>query len=170
MRTFVLGLVVTIFTALLLKFQGAGLVTPDTPLGIINLEFCNSRQELALILISWPDGIAEWNVVLDFLFLLSYGSLFYFGTKFLYIRADKTRFMAFASFMLKLSVLPAFLDIVENILLLFTLNQLQLDFTLAVTPVLAGAKFITAAILVLYLLVSLSLSYALSKKTIQLSE
>lgn len=146
------------------------MITTNTPLGIIDLEFCSNKQELALILASWPDGIATWNVILDFLFLLSYGSLFYFGTKLLYIRAGKNRFMAFASFMLKLSFLPALLDIGENILLLFTLNQLQLNFTLAVTPVLAAAKFILAAILVLYLLVSLPLSYALSKKTVQLSE
>jgi hypothetical protein len=165
MRSVFLGLILTILTSLLLRFQGSELITSVTPLGIINLEFCDSKSQLAEILFSWRDTVAKWNIALDFLFIFSYGTFFFTGCKLLYQRARSSSFTRFTSAMLIFCFLPPSLDILENILMLLTLNSLQVDFTLAITPLLAGAKFITAAIVVLYLLVSLPLNYAFSKKT-----
>jgi len=164
MRTFILGIVFVGLLAAALRIQGSPLITEATPTGILALEFCNNPRELTHIITAWDPSVARWNVVIDFMFLMAYGLLLYHGCKLVYLRNKRKWLQPLATIMLSVCIIPSILDLAENILMLFTLSDTGLSFTLGVTPVLAWAKFILAGIIVLYLLVSLPLSYVSSKK------
>lgn len=166
MKKFLLAFVATVIVFLLLRWQSAPLITSTTPTGILALEFCDNIPELDTTLNVWNINTAVWAVIIDFLFIAAFGASFYFGSK-LVLSKVRNRF---TRFMVSFSFVAPLLDIIEDVLMLVTLSGTHHIFILQVTKYVAIIKFAAAAIVVLYLLVSLLIIYGIPKKTVNISE
>ncbi len=166
MKKFLLAFGATVIVFLLLRWQSAPLITSATPTGILALEFCDNIPELNIILNAWNMNTAIWAVIIDFLFIAAFGASFYFGSKLVRSKFPNslTRFMLIFSFAAPL------LDIIEDVLMLVTLSGTHSTFILQLTKYVAIIKFAVAAIVVLYLLVSLLFIYGIPKKTVDIPE
>lgn len=156
----------TVIVFLLLRWQSAPLITSATTTGILALEFCDNIPELNMILNAWNINTAIWSVIIDFLFIAAFGASFYFGSKLVLSKFSNslTRFMVVFGFVAPL------LDVVEDVLMLITLSGTHQTIILLLTKYVAIIKFAAAAIVVLYLLVSLLIIYGIPKKTINIPE
>jgi hypothetical protein len=166
MKKFLLAFGATVIVFLLLRWQSAPLITSNTPTGILALEFCDNIPELKTILNVWNLNTAVWAVMIDFLFIAAFGVGFYYGSKLVLNKLPNS----FTRFMVSFSFVAPFLDIIEDVLMLITLSGTHSTFILQLTKYVALIKFAAAAIVVLYLLVSLLIIYGIPKKTVNISE
>jgi hypothetical protein len=155
---------------IIFRWQGSVLVTDITPNGIIALEFCDNLLRLEAILAKWNIAAAVKIVYLDFFIILSFTSMFYFGSLQIHKYSYRSFLRQFTKGAVIFSFVPGIFDVLENVGMLITLNGSRNVFILQSTSWVATFKFATAAIIVLYLLVSLLVIYAKSKKTKQLSK
>jgi hypothetical protein len=166
MRKFLLALAATIVVFIILRWQSAPLVTSSTPTGILALEFCRSVAQVDAIIAAWNITVARWSVIIDFGFLAAYGALFYFGCVYFAARFRYSGLRRFGRAMVPFSLVAPLLDVVENIGMLITLSGVRNNGLLQFTCYTAWLKFACAAVVVLYLLVSLPLHYGISKKAV----
>jgi hypothetical protein len=165
MRKLLLAMLATVVAFMVLRWESAPLITASTPTGILALEFCKSPVKADMILSAWSIPVATWAVIIDFFFLAAYGAVFYFGSVTIASRLQNSRLRMFGHAMIGFSLIAPVLDIVENIGMLITLSGARSNWLLRLTCYAAWVKFACAAVVVLYLLVSLPLNYAISKKT-----
>ena len=145
-RIYLFLLTGTLFFFLLLRFRGSGLIDAQkAPGGIVSLELASTPQAAASVTEHWQQSNlsakAHRNIWLDFLFIPFYMLLFYTLCGSISVRMK--------GFGAKLGVLLAFgalvaahFDVLENILMLFTLSGHVHPVTTALTAVLASTKFI----------------------------
>ena len=67
-RLIVFGSLAALFF-FILRVQGANLITEATPLGIVNLEFASTAEELNAVLFGWPNADVKANIYIDFVFI-----------------------------------------------------------------------------------------------------
>jgi hypothetical protein len=148
---FLLG---TVFFFLLLRYQGK-LETKESPLGIVSLELARNPTQVKEIINSWSNndliGNAKTNVWIDFLLIPFYSLLFYTLCGSISVRtggqiAKIGVMLAFAS------VIAGLLDVMENMLMLLTLNGVFNYFTVILTSFFAASKFILLALALLYVI------------------
>ena len=161
-----LAFTATVLVFFLLRWQSAPLVTSITPTGILALEFCDNIPELNAILNVWDIDAAIWAVMIDFLFIAAFSAFFYYGCRLVYDSYPNP----FTRFMIVFGFIAPFLDIIEDVLMLVTLSGTHDTIILQMTNYVAIIKFAAAAIVVLYLLVSLLIIYGIPKKTVNISE
>src|SRR5688500_10695468 len=93
---------------------------------IVKLELAGTIEEVEYLLLNYNEDQLEWlriNTQIDFLFLLTYTSLFLFGLKGLLESYGNKKER---NWMLLLALVPGILDAVENV---FILNFLNRDFS-----------------------------------------
>jgi hypothetical protein len=144
----------TFLLFLLLRIQGNGLIdNKNAPGGIVSLELASSPTTATAVTSHWANahltGKAYRNIGLDFLFIPFYMLLFYSLCGSISVRMK--------GFGAKLGVLLAFgalvaahFDVMENILMLFTLGGHFSAASTAATAVLATAKFALLLLCLLY--------------------
>jgi hypothetical protein len=144
----------TLFFFLLLRLQGK-LETIKSPASIVSLELAHDAPSVEEITTSWnQEGMtsrARTNIWIDFLFIPFYVMLFYTLCGSISVRMN--------GFSAKLGVLLAFgslmagvFDVLENILMLFSLHGHYNNFTALLTAIFATAKFSLLLLAVLYIL------------------
>lgn len=144
----------TLFFFGLLRLQGK-LETKQSPASIVSLELAHDAQSVEEITTTWnQQGMtsrAKTNIWIDFLFIPFYVMLFYTLCGSISVRMK--------GFSAKLGVLLAFgsliagvFDVVENILMLFSLHGHYNNFTALLTAIFATAKFTLLLLAVLYIL------------------
>ncbi len=163
--SFILTAIVTLFIIVFLRWQGASLTKPATPLGILALEFANTPDKLAPVLQSWMgSSVANINICLDFLFIAAYTNFFLLAIG----KASRQWQSGFSkqirNTLCWLALLAAVLDIIENLLMLQTLNNQYNNFSLQVTWYCAFMKFSIVLLILIYLLVSIILILLGKKK------
>lgn len=138
-----------------LRWQGSNLKTIYSPRAIVDLEFADSPMRVAELLAAWNPSVLKVNIWLDFLFIVSY-------VLFLSIAAEicamkwPTGIMRQAGLTLaRVAYMAGILDIAENLLMLQTIGGNFTITSLSLTYYCAAVKFTLAAIVVLYILVSL---------------
>jgi hypothetical protein len=154
----------TLLLATMMKDQGAPLITCNTSMGILNLEFAATPSSANEVLTAWQatpcnDGrslvaIAIANTKLDFVFIAFYVLFFYMtslilGQSLLGMAGKLGLWLRWGS------VLAGLLDVVEN---LFMFNTLQGNITgmgTYATALCAKIKFGLVAACLLYLLLGL---------------
>lgn len=150
----------TIVMLYVMALTGRSLKTPETPLGILNLEFAYNISKADAVINAWKPveindtdniRVAIKNTWLDFIFLFFY-SLFLFYT-------CKTISESFSGILYKLGMLFAMgalnaglLDIAENAGMLLTLNGYLAGNIVLLTTVCAVVKWILALAAVAYIL------------------
>jgi len=147
----------------IMRWQGQSLITPVSPRGIIDLEFARTAERLAQLQLFLPAGSVYLNILLDFFFIAAYTWFFIAGCK--YVK-QKIKLGMWSDRFMSLAVAAACFDVCENFLMLLTFKG---KFSLAVLEIVfycAAIKFILAALIVLYLLITLPIALLYKKRTI----
>lgn len=137
--------VVTLF--FIMRWHGAGLITPQSPRGIIDLEFAGTAERLKQLQFFWDIQIVIQNIYLDFLFIIAY-------CWFLHSVCLATR-NQYSSLFSGMAVAGGAFDVLENFLMMLVINA---RFGPPVLPVIfycAIIKFALLGLVVLFLILSL---------------
>lgn len=153
--SFILTAVVTLAIIVLLRWQGASLTQPATPSGILSLEFANTPDKLVPVFKSWiRSSVANINICLDFLFIAAYTSFFLLAIEKASRQWQSGLAIQTRNTLCWLALLAAILDIIENLLMLQTLNNHYNNHSLQVTWYCAFIKFSIVLVMIAYLLIS----------------
>ncbi|MGG9960665.1 hypothetical protein [Ferruginibacter sp. SUN106] len=161
-------LVGTLVMIVVMTKTGATLKTPDTPKGILDLEFAYNTTLANDVKTAWvlnPPanniGAAKINTWLDFIFLFFY-SLFLFFTCKKIARLSNGIFSKAGILFAKGALIAGFLDILENAGMLYTLSGPTSETVALCTAICSVIKWVLALLAVLYCLTGLI--YAVSQK------
>ncbi len=122
---------------------------------IVKLELAPNIQAVEQLVLKFDDEHIQWlrlNTQLDFIFILTYSSLFFFALKGLWKRLYKTNPSAL---LLCVAFVPGVLDVVENLFILGFLNR---NFSTAYFSIYYGcvhAKWVLVGVFVLLSLIQL---------------
>lgn len=153
-KLFLLSITLVFF--LILRFQGGSLKQSYAPSGILSMEFAYTGDKAATVAEGWKaDGLkhkANQNILIDFLFIPCYTLLFYTLAGSISVRltnkaANLGVLLAF------FSMIAGALDVLENILMLASINLFYSDLTAMATASFATIKFLLLAITMLYIIV-----------------
>lgn len=147
----------TAFFMLLLQIQGRHLITPQSPLGILSLEFSYTVSHAQTIVNHWNpalQGAFKINMLLDFLFIPFYGL-------FLYSACGYFSVHYLAHWAQRLGVLLAFgslmamvFDVTENIAMIFSMFVATSSISTALTATMATLKFTLIGMAVTFIVIS----------------
>lgn len=150
-----LGTVIMMFV---LQKQGSSLKTENTPLKIVSLELAKTKEEVQNVLKAWePDEntdrltIAGKNIYLDFIFILFYSLFLFAACRKIRYHSQKWQKKAGKNFAF-MGLAAGGFDIIENILMLRTLDGNYDIFTTLATFVCAAIKFTLIGFAVIYIL------------------
>ena len=139
-----------------LRTQGAPLKTLLSPRGIIDLEFADTPARLTALLAQWNLHVVTLNIWLDFLFIIAYTLFLSFASIRCAEKWPPASMPAKAGlFFARLAYLAGLFDIAENIFMLRSVAGYFTATSLQITVYCASAKFIIAALIVVYLIASL---------------
>jgi hypothetical protein len=148
-------LAVTLFFFLLLRYQGADLIRPYSPKGIVSLEMSPSADATAAILSGWEDdGLTSktrQNILIDFLFIPFYAMLFYTLAGSISVRM-KGKAATAGVLLAFFSLIAGLLDAFENILMLLATYGIYNDLSAVLTTFFASMKFLLLFIALLYII------------------
>lgn len=148
----------TIAMMVVMAKTGAILKTPEAPMGILSLEFAYNNSKTTPIINSWASisradviTAAKHNTYWDFLFLFFYAGFLFMACKKI---AAKTAsgFSKAGNNLAKGALLAGFLDIIENIGMLLTLDDQGSSAIALGTTIVSIIKWILALFAVLYVL------------------
>ena len=147
--------IATLIMVIVMRWQGDKLKSSVSPGAIINLEFAKTPQRLNELMMNWDISMVKINIWLDFLFIVCY-------TLFLSIAATATALKwpeglmrQFGLTFARVAFAAGVLDISENLLMLQSIAGNFTNASLQLTYYCAAIKFTLAAIIFLYLLLSL---------------
>lgn len=147
----------TIVMMVVLQWQGSELKTASTPLKIVSLEFAKTKEEAQIVLEAWKPvdsinrlTIAGKNIYLDFIFILFYSLFLFAACRKIRYHSQKWQKKAGKNFAF-MGLAAGGFDIIENILMLRTLDGNYDIFTTLATFVCAAIKFSLAAFSILYI-------------------
>lgn len=146
-----------------LRWQGASLKTTTSSRAIVDLEFADTSQRLHELLLNWDISVVKMNIWLDFLFIVSYVLLLSIASEICAMKWPAGIMRQAGLILARVAFAAGILDIAEN---LFMLQSIAGNFTVAslqLTYYCAAVKFSLAAIILLYLLVSLPLAIRKNK-------
>lgn len=149
-----------------MRWMGNGLESKVSPLGIVSFELTqkfDAAQEIIQVVGQRP---LQWNIAVDFLFLIAYTFFFFFCCKAIMQQFRSSSLKTLGFIFLELSVLAGVLDLVENIAMLITLGGYGSDISVGVSYYTAIAKFTVVAIILVYILIASILVYFISKKKV----
>ena len=166
MRKLLFALCATAVVFIVLRWQSVPLITDLTPFGIIALEFCDNLVRLDTIFSAWNLEHARRVIYIDFALILCFTFVFYQSALIIHHKLRHQPLSDFTRWAIHFCFVPPVLDILENTGMLITLSGARVPLILELTAWIAAFKFASAAIVVLYLLVSLLCIYVQSKKTV----
>lgn len=152
----------TLVMAYVMAESGKTLKTPETPLGIINLEFAHNRQKVNEVLDAWSfpgtnsiDNIsaAIQNTWFDFIFLFFYSLLLFYACRSLSAAFNGILKNA-GKGLAKGSLYAGLFDIAENAGMLFSLNGYTSDTIAFCTVFFSAIKWVLALTALTYIIVS----------------
>lgn len=147
-----------------LRWQGASLYTATSKRGIVDLEMADTPEKLQHLIGIWKLPVAVNNIYIDFLFIPCYAILLALCCSSMAAKVQLPSFQIWASRLVKLIVVAALLDVVENIFMLLSLAGNFSPATLFLTRLIASTKFILLGLAIVYILLGLTISLLPSKK------
>jgi hypothetical protein len=130
-----------------LQRQGRNLITPQSPKGIIDLEFAKTAVRLHQLQSFWNQETVLQNIYLDFLFIIAY-------TWFL-VTACKALKNSKSHIFSALTISAGAFDVLENFLLILVLNGKFSATVLQIVYYAAAIKFILVVIVLAFIILSL---------------
>ena len=146
-----------------LRWQGAPLKTPLSPRAIVDLELAGTPQRLHALLMNWDLSVVKMNIWLDFLFIVSYTLFLSIAAAICAMKWQAGIMRQLGLTLVRLAYLAGILDVTENLLMLQSITGNFTSLSLQLTYYCASIKFGLAAIILLYLLVSLPVAIRKNK-------
>lgn len=129
-------------------------MTRSAPAGILSLEFATTAERAEHIAAEWTGAARKAfyiNTVLDYFYLLIYGSFLAFTSYYYAMLRPGTRKAGI--YAARAGMAAAFLDGVENLLMVGTVSWKALDAVTVSTTILAAIKFLSAGFALGYIVV-----------------
>jgi hypothetical protein len=153
---------------LMMMKTGSILKTPETPTGILNIEFAKDTADIKRILKAWErvksEGktvveAAKTNTYWDFVFIFFYAGFFFYGNTLL-SEKFRGRFIKICEWASVAALFAGFLDCCENGLILTSLSGKFSPTIVSLTKIFAILKFtlITFSIVTFVIMFSLRLA------------
>ena len=155
--------IASLLMMIILHWQGAGLTTTTSPKGIVDLEFADTTQKLHELLVNWDISTVKINIWLDFLFIVCYVLFLSIASELCAMKWPAGIMRQMGLTLARVAYAAGILDIAEN---LFMLQSIAGNFTLTslhITYYCAAVKFTLAAVILLYLVVSLPVAIRKNK-------
>jgi hypothetical protein len=146
-RNLLLSFLSVVTMIIVMRWQGSALVNPQSPKGIIDLEFAKTPERLLQLKLFWNYETVLQNIYLDFLFILSY--VWFLATA---CKAVNNRRSAVFS---ALAVSAGAFDLLENFLMILVWNGRFKPSVLQMVYYVAAIKFLLAGIVIGFLVLSL---------------
>jgi hypothetical protein len=150
-RRLLISFLALVAMVILMRMQGAALVTPASPRGIIDLEFADRAERLMQLRLFWDHDVVVTNIFLDFLLIAAYAWFFFTACSSVNKQNPLSKWSRYFA---GLSMAAAFFDVCENFLMLLVWNQRFSPVVLKIVFYCAAIKFILIALVILYLIVS----------------
>jgi hypothetical protein len=148
-----------------LRWQGASLFTAESKGGIVDLEMADTPEKLQHLLAIWNKQVAVNNIYIDFLFIPCYALFLAVCCKYMAEKIVRPSYQIWANRLVKLLVVAALFDVVENILMLMSIAGNYTTETLLLTRLIASSKFLLVGLAILYILFGLFSSLLSAKST-----
>jgi membrane-associated HD superfamily phosphohydrolase len=146
-----LSFALTLVMILVMRWQGSALVTPQSPKGIIDLEFAKTPERLQQLQLFMDREKVAQNIYLDFLFIAAYCWFLVAACRYIQL---KTNWNKWSNMFLSLAIAAAMFDVFENFLMLLIFNGRFQPSLMEVVFYTALVKFVFAGAVVLYLLLA----------------
>ena len=130
-----------------MRWQGSELISPQSPKGIIDLEFAKTSERLQQLKLFWNYESVLQNIYLDFLFIIAYTWFLVTACKAVNNRRNAT-FSA-------LAISAGAFDVLENFLMILVWKERFKPSVVQMVYYVAAIKFLLAGIVIGYLVVSL---------------
>jgi len=130
-----------------LRRQGRNLITPQSPKGIIDLEFAKTGARLNQLQLFWNQDTVLQNIYLDFLFIIAY--TWFLVTACKVLKNNKSHIFS------ALTISAGAFDMLENFLLILVLNGKFNPSVLQIVYYAAAIKFVLMGIVVGFIILSL---------------
>ena len=131
----------------IMRWQGNGLISPQSSKGIIDLEFAKTAERFHQLQLFWNHEAVLQNIYLDFLFIFSY-------TWFL-VTACKAVKNSKSNIFSGLAISAAAFDVLENFLMILVWNGRFDPSVLQIVFYVAAIKFLLIFIVVGFIILSL---------------
>lgn len=146
-RNLVISFLFFVAMFIVMRWQGSSLITPQSPKGILNLEFVKTPERFHQLQLFWNHETVLQNIYLDFLFIVAYAWFLVTACK----AVNNTRSNLFSG----LAISAGAFDVLENFLMILIWNGRFDPSLLQVVYYAAAIKFLIAGIVVGYLILSL---------------
>lgn len=143
----------------IMQFQGRSLKTASNPIGIIDLELADTVAKLNGLMANWDVHIVRLNIWIDFLFIAAYTFFFIQSLRLLIVKHRIDWLQKAGKQLFAFAYIAASLDVVENILMLYSISGQYSASSVFSTAVVASCKFALIAVILLYLIGSLLLTF-----------
>jgi hypothetical protein len=141
-----------------LQWQGASLKRNISPRGIVELEMATQPRQIAILMEIWDMSVVKMNIWIDFLFIVTYVAFLALASEAVSSKWKNQSFKIIGLTLARVSVVVGVLDIGENLLMLQTIAGNFTVVSLQMTHYFATIKFTLAAIVLIYLLISIPVS------------
>lgn len=143
----------TVFVFMQMRPTGKKLRTPETQLGILNLEFAYDHNHTYKILNAWKGekiDAARINTYIDSIFLLFYAAFLFYSCKNLAKEfTGNTRTLGI--WLSKGAIIAGALDVIENTGMLLTLSGNKSSLIAMITAICASVKWLLAVVAIIYI-------------------
>lgn len=133
--------------AVVMRWQGNNLITPQSTKGIIDLEFAKTRERFSQLKLFWNHEAVLQNVYFYFVFIIAYTWFFVTACK----AVRNTGSNTFSG----IAISVAAFDVLEIFLMLLVWNERFDPSVLQMVYYVAVVKFLLAAVVAAYLIFSL---------------
>jgi len=142
-----LSFLLLVIMIVVMRWQGSTLITPQSPKGIIDLEFAETSERLLQLKLFWNYEAVLQNIYLDFIFIIVYPWFLVTACK----AVNNKRSITFSA----IAISAGAFDVLENFLMILVWNGRFKPSVLQMVYYVAAIKFLLAGIVVGYLVVSL---------------
>lgn len=156
------ALLLTFVMILVMRWAGSSLVTPVSPGGILELEFAWDAVRLQQLKLFWNPSDLLKNILFDFIFIFAYTWFFISASSRV---SEQSGWLTSGSWVAGLGTAAGLFDVLENFLMVMIFQEKFAPGLLKVVFVIAAIKFLLAALVLLYLLVSV-VFIAMKKKAV----
>jgi hypothetical protein len=146
-RNLIISFLLVVVMIIVLRWQNNVLITPQSPRGIIDLEFTKTQERFYHLQLFWnPDTVLQ-NIYFNFLFIIAYGWFLFTACK--AVNNRKSNLFS------ELALSACAFNVLENFLMILVIDHRFSASVLQIVFYCAAIKFLLMAVVILYLILSL---------------
>jgi hypothetical protein len=150
-KKWLLPLAFLVVMIIIMRIQGKALVTPVSPLGILDLEFARTAYRLSQLRLFWNAQDLFMNIYLDFAFIISY--VWFLSVASMRIM-ERSGWVRSGKWAVTLTLAAGLFDLIENFLMMFIYQDKLRPELLQAVFGLAVLKFALIILVIFYIVAS----------------